>query len=228
MKKINLTFIPLLLFIQLLLSCEGNKVSDQTARMRCINASSTAGDINVFVDYKKLYATDIQYLNYSLFSQHIVGLHNLQFKSASGSLLLDTAIQFAWGQAYSAFIYDSVGQIKLQWLTEDFNRAQGSYCKLRFLHLSNNAPFTDITAGTDTSVLFRKFRNGQRSDYQLFGLDSVTFNANYSGTTSSFYSQSMYQKFKAGYFYTLYLKGNIGSTGIDSVGFFMIENNGSY
>jgi hypothetical protein len=113
-------------------------------------------------------------------------------------------------------------------LDEDFSTPKGSYCKLRFLHLSNNATASDIRQGNDTAVLFRNYSNGQSSEYSIFSIDSLKFNASANGTLTPYYTQPGYVKLKAGYFYTMYLKGNIGSTAIDSLGFFVIENNGTY
>ncbi len=227
MKKI--VYSSLLLFIAIsLFSCAGNEVKETTSKIRFINASSVSGDINVFIDYKKVFATDIQYLNYSLFSEHISTTHALQIKTAGGSMIKDTAIDMMQYKTYTVIVYDSMNATHVKILEEDFTTAKGSYCKLRFLHLSNNAPATDITQGTDTSVLFRNYSNGNYSDYNLFGIDSVYFNACISGTSAPYYSQPRYVKFKAGNFYTMYLKGNTTSTGIDSLGFFVIEDNGNY
>ena len=193
-----------------------------------MNASSLAGDINVAMDYKLMYASNIQYLNYSLFSEHISTRHILQVKNATGTILVDTALNMDYNKSYTAFLYDSSGTIRYKLIEENFVKAVGSYCKLRFLHLSNNAPATDVTAGTDTSILFKNYKNGDMSEYTLFGIDSMYFNARPAGSTTPYYVQPLYLKFKPGYFYTLYLKGNVGSLAIDSLGFFMVENSGNY
>jgi len=148
-----------------LFSCEGNDVKETSSKIRFINASSVAGDINVFIDYKKVFATDIQYLNYSLFSKHIATTHVIQVKTAGGSTLLDTSMNFILGKTYTGILYDSMNTIKSMIYEEDFTTPKGSYCKLRFLHLSNNSPATDISVGADTSVLFRDYVNGQSSEY---------------------------------------------------------------
>jgi hypothetical protein len=99
---------------------------------------------------------------------------------------------------------------------------------MRFLHLSNNAPATDITDGNDTTVIFRNYRNGDQSDYILYGLDSIKFNAHYTGDPIPYNSQRVKFQPKAGNFYTVYLSGNIGSTAVDSIRISVIENNGNY
>jgi hypothetical protein len=50
---------------------------------------------------------------------------------------------------------------------------------------------------------------------------------NESSTQTPIYSQPI-RSFKPGVFYTMYLKGNPGSLGIDSLGLFVIENNQDY
>ena len=227
MKKIVYSSILLAISI-FLFSCDGNDVKETTSRIRFINASYNSGDINVFIDYKKVFATDIQYLNYSLFSRHIATTHVIQVKTAAGNMLLDTAMDFVLGKAYSGILYDSMNTVKSMIYEEDLTTPKGSFCKLRFLHLSNNAPATDVSVGTDTSVLFRNYINGQSSEYMIYGIDSVYFNANYAGTYIPYYTQPSFVKFKAGNFYTMFLKGNTGSVGLDSVGFAVIENNWNY
>lgn len=68
--------------------------------------------------------------------------------------------------------------------------------------------------------------HGDYSEYNLYGIDSLAFNACNTGSSIPYHVQLRHVKFKAGYFYTMYLKGNMGST-IDSLGFAVIENNGN-
>ncbi len=227
MKKIVHAF-SLYAIIVCLFACNGNEVKETISKIRFINASSVAGDINVFIDYKKAFATDIQYLNYSLFSSHISTTHVIQIKTAGGSVIKEISLDMLNGKNYTAIVYDSSNFVNVKLLDEDFSTPKGSYCKLRFLHLSNNAPATDITQGSDTAVLFRNYSNGDYSEYNLYGIDSLAFNACNTGSSIPYHVQLRHVKFKAGYFYTMYLKGNMGSTGIDSLGFAVIENNGTY
>lgn len=211
-----------------LFACEGRTVKENTAKIRFINASYNTGDINVWIDYKKVFATDIQPLNYSLFSEHINTVHYMQIKNAAGTMIIDTSMNMIQGVRYTCVLYDSMNQLQFKIVEEDFSTPQGSYCKMRFLHLSNNAPATDIRAGSDTTVLFNNFSNGDISNYQLLNLDAKRFNASIHGSTTPYYFQGADVQFKAGAFYTMYLKGNIGSASNDSIGFFVIENNGDY
>lgn len=217
-----------LLGLFFLSACEGRKVSEMTSKIRFINASSISGDINVYIDYKKMYATDIQYLNYSKFSDHISQVHVIELKTAAGSLIVDTSLDMKYNKVYTGALYDQSGQVKFMLYEEDMTTPVGSFCKMRFLHFSNNAPAVDITAENDTTVLFRNYKNGDRSEYVYFGIDSVHLQAHDTGNPVPFYKQYWGFKPKAGNFYTVYLKGNIGSTGIDSLGFGIVENNGNY
>lgn len=211
-----------------LVSCEGRTVKENTAKIRFINASYNTGDINVWIDYKKVFTTDIQPLNYSLFSEHINTTHYMQIKNAGGTLIRDTALSMVQGARYTGILYDSMNQVHFKLIEEDFSTPQGSYCKMRFLHLSNNAPATDIRAGSDSTVLFSNYSNGDISEYQVMNIDSKRFNAADHGNLTPYYTQGNDVQFKAGAFYTMYLKGNIGSSSNDSIGFFVIENNGDY
>lgn len=226
--KMNRYYLILVATIVLLSACTGRKISDLKSKFRMINASANTGDINVAMDYQNMYATNIQYLNYSLFSEHISTRHILQIKNASGSIIVDTALTMEPNKTYTGFLYDSSNQVRYKLLEEKFEAPVGSFCKVKFLHLSNNAPATDIIPGTDTIPLFSNFKNGDYSEYTLFNSDSMYFNAAPTGSMIPYYTQPIYVKFKPGYFYTMYLKGNVGSVLTDSLGFFVVENSGNY
>lgn len=227
MKQLfNFSFV--LLILALLHSCDGNEVSESTAKIRFINASFIKNPINVFMDYKKMYATDIQYLNFSLFSKHIATDHFIEVKDASGNLIYDTLLNMKQGQVFSGIIYDSMNTTLCKFIEELDQAPKGSFCKVRFMHLSNNAPASDITQGLDTSVLFRNFSNGQISNYSIHDLQANYLNASTTGSSTPYYSYGKNINFKAGYLYTVYLKGNMGSVSDDSIGMFVLENNGDY
>lgn len=226
MKKLFLG-LGLSFFLLNLISCEGKKVSESTGRMRVINASYNAGDINIDVDYNKVYETNIQYLNYSLFRDYITNRHPLQIKDASGNVLADTAITVELNKSYALVVFDSSNNIRYRIFEENFITPVGSNCKLRFLHLSNNAPAIDLVNAKSSAMIHSNFKNGDYSDFELMPSETTHFDVNETGTSNTIYSQ-IDKEFKAGYFYTMFLKGNQGSLGDDSLGLFVIENNGDY
>jgi len=108
MKKIIFLFTITLFF----LACKPSKIVDVKGRVRLINASSTTGDLNMFLDYQKVYATNVEYLNYSLFREYLATKHKLQIKDAVGNLLIDTSINVEDKKSYSVFVYDSLSDVK--------------------------------------------------------------------------------------------------------------------
>ncbi len=214
--------------IFLLHSCEGNKVKDHKAKLRTVNASFNAGDINLSVDYEPVYATNIQYLNFSLFREFIEGNHKVQVKNASGTVIVDTSLLMTENRHYSLFVYDSMNTLKYKVIDENFVTAPGSNCKVRFLHFSNTAPMVDIRRDSESVPMFTGYTNGINSEYIQMNDGTHQFKAFSSTGGMSELTVQNPTFYKAGAFYTLFLRGNVGATGTDSLSFFVIESTLDY
>ena len=223
MKKIIFLFTITLFF----LACKPSKIVDLKGRVRLINASSTTGDLNMFVDYQKVYATNVEYLNYSLFRDYIATKHKLQIKDAVGNLLIDTSIVVEDKKSYSVFVYDSLADLKIKFVKEVFIAPFGSACKMRFLNLSKDNGLVDVTKTGDSNIQFLNFANGQHSEYIEFQSGFTEFDVTSSVNGSALYHYYGYA-LKPGYYYTTFLKGTKTSLGKDSLGMFTIENNANY
>lgn len=225
--KLNSLYVVLLLSI-FLISCEGNEVTNRISKFRVINASLVSGDINLEISSQKMYATNIQYLNFSKFSSHISTTHNLKIKDVAGNTLITTSVEMELNKAYSMIVYDSVGVVRHKIIEEIFDASPGSFCKLRFIHTCSNAPAIDIFSSQDTSNLFSNYSIGQHSDYVLLQDDSTRFSIHQHGNATAFFEHPNFIKLKSGSFYTMLMNGQIGATGKDTVGLYLIENNGIY
>lgn len=223
MKKI--IFVATITF--LFAACKPSSVVDLKGRVRLINASSTIGDLNMFVDYQKVYATNVEYLNYSLFRDYIATKHKLQIKDAVGNLLIDTSIVVEDKKSYSVFVYDSLADLKIKFVKEVFIAPFGSACKMRFLNLSKDNGLVDVTKTGDSNIQFLNFANGQHSEYIEFQSGFTEFDVTSSVNGSALYHYYGYA-LKPGYYYTTFLKGTKTSLGKDSLGMFTIENNANY
>jgi hypothetical protein len=223
MKKI--IFVATITF--LFAACKPSSVVDLKGRVRLINASSTIGDLNMFVDYQKVYATNVEYLNYSLFRDYIATKHKLQIKDAVGNLLIDTSIVVEDKKSYSVFVYDSLADLKIKFVKEVFIAPFGSACKMRFLNLSKDNGLVDVTKTGDSNIQFLNFANGQHSEYIEFQSGFTEFDVTSSLNGSALYHYYGYA-LKPGYYYTTFLKGTKTSLGKDSLGMFTIENNANY
>ncbi len=208
-------------------SCEGNTVKESTGRMRIINASFLSGGINLDVDYKPVYATTTEYLNYSLYRDYIAGKRKLQIRNGAGNVIIDTSITIVQSESYTVVAYDSMNTILCKIFKENYLTPKGSTCKVRFLHLSNDAPTVSLYKDADIIPNFENYSNGKYSEYYTYGIGNTSFTVKDSITGNTIYTQSPYAM-QAGYFYTMFLKGNMASTGIDSLGLFVISNNGEY
>lgn len=218
----------LLLFVSLLFAaCEGKNVKDSNGRMRIINASYLSGGVNIDVDYKPVYATTTEYLNYSLFREYIAGNHKLFIRNGAGNIIIDTMFTMTENGSYTVVVYDSMNTIKHKFYQETFQTPIGSTSKLRFMHLSNDAPKIHLTKENDTSKIFDSYSNGMMSEYVTFISGQTYFNVLDANTSNTIYTQKPFN-LEPGYFYTMYLKGNTSSIGTDSLGLFVISNNSDY
>ncbi len=225
MKNIFIAIVTssILIFIA---GCDGNKVKDHKAKLRTINASFNAGDINLSVDYAPVYASNIQYLNFSLFREFIEGTHKVQIKNSIGNVLVDTSFFMTENRHYSIFMYDSMNVLRYKVIDENFVTPIGSNCKVRFLHLSNTAPLVDVQRDADP-VMFQGYQNGLNSEYIQMSSGVHQFKALGTGGMNVLTTQNPYD-FKSGAFYSLFLRGNVGATGLDSLSFFVIESTLDY
>ena len=227
MRKITINGICAFLAVSMI-SCEGRKVQNAIGKMRVINASHLSGGVNIDMDYKRVYANDIEYLNYSLFAPYIATRHKLHIKDIAGNVIGDTAITIGENKNYAVFVFDSSGSMRYRIFEESFIAPKGSYYKMRFLHLSNSAPMVDLVNGKTGALVHTSYTNADYSEFETYAAnDSLLYIVNESSTQTPIYSQSI-RSFKPGVFYTMYLKGNPGSLGIDSLGLFVIENNQDY
>ncbi|MBL7766477.1 MAG: DUF4397 domain-containing protein [Chitinophagaceae bacterium] len=227
MKKFSLYLLSIITLTGFI-ACEGNKVNETVGRLRMMNASYNSGGVNIDIDYKTAYDKYVEYLNYSLFRDLIAGKkHTIKIRQQSSGFSIDTNLVVEENRAYTIFLYDSMNNFKHKVVNEVFDVPKGSFCKIRFLHLSNDAPIVDVKRDGSAAVEFGHYENGMNSEYQTFESGNYFFRVNQAGTLNTIYTQQP-RDFKAGYFYTMYLKGNTGSTGTDSLGLFVVENNGDY
>lgn len=222
MKKIGLVvFLSVILF-----SCKDRGIEDSKGKLRLINASYITGDINMDIEYAPVFSSNVQYLNYSLFREFIAGKRKLQIKNASGGVIVDTFITIEENKTYSAFLYDSAGTVRYKLLNEQFFSPGGSNCKVRFLHLSNDAPAVNMVQQFDTTFRFDNYVNGMNSEYMSMATGPQQFDVKTVSGNNTIYSNLF--EYEPGFLYTLYLKGNVSSQGNDSLGIFIITDNGNY
>ena len=227
MKRIYLQLLAFITIGLFMASCTGRNVKESVGRMRIINASYLLGGANIDVDYKTVYASLTEYLNYSLFRDYISGRHPMQIRDANGTIVVDTAVTILENQSITVMIFDSMNSIRCRIYPETYVTPTGSNCKVRFLNVSNNAPIVNVHQEMDTNAIFNGYANGEYSEYTTFGAKNTYFTVKDSASGAVIYTQPNFN-LQPGYLYTLFLKGNQGSVGTDSLGLFVIGNNGDY
>lgn len=211
----------------LLYACNPNKITDRYGKVRLVNASYWSGDIQLKIDYQPMFATLVQYLNYSKYADLIATRHPLTITNSSGAVLWDTAIHVQEQIAYSVFAYDSLNTIKFKLIADTLDVSTQAQCKIRFLQLSRDPIEVDVIKTNDTNFTFKQYGNGQYSAFRPMSPGFASFDVKLANTQNVLYNYYGYN-FKAGGFYTVYLKGSGPSSGKDSLGIFTIENHLSY
>lgn len=227
MKKILNFFVTITILLNISSCKHNNTIEEHKAKLRTINASFNAGDINLAVDYEQVYESNIIYQNYTLFREFIEGQHTIQIKNANGSVLIDTVLRIEPNKQYSLFLYDSANTLKYKVVDENLMLLTGSQCKLRFLNLSNNSPSIDLFKDNDSIPMFQNFENGMYSEYtsmsdlthQFFIINSISKDT---------LCRKFPSNFKAGAYYTLFVSGNMNAVGNDSLSFYAIESTTNY
>ncbi|MEZ5046948.1 MAG: DUF4397 domain-containing protein [Chitinophagaceae bacterium] len=225
MKKF---FIPALFIVMCtILACEPNKVDTNTGRLRVINASYLSGGVNIFADYEQVYNTAIQYLNYSLYRDYITGKHLIDIRDVNNNILDTVTLQIDFEKSYSLIVYDSANTIQHKIIDDNYITPNGSMAKVRFLHLSNNMPSIHVLSSGSLAPLASNLNNGDYTSFQDILAGFQNFSIQDASTSQIVYTQPSIE-LHAGKFYTMYLKGNLGSLSDDSLGVFVIENNADY
>ena len=227
MKSVR--YIVILSLLAFIVACKigKNDLNNRTARLRLINASALSGGANLEVDYKLVYDKYCEYLNYSLFRDFIEGAHKIKIRDINTNVVIDTQFNFVYDKSYTLFVYDTLNTIRCKLVEEQFIVPNGANAKVRFLHLSGDADSVSLQKGNDSIPVLSGLVNGMNSEYVTWLAGPTWFTAIRTKTGDTL-GTPFYTDLEAGRFYTLFVKGRTGSSGIDSIGLFSIYINGEY
>lgn len=214
--------------VTFIMSCniDGNDVKTNSGRMRIINASYKSQGINVRVDYKTIYDKYTEYLNFSKFREFLSGKHKVHIDCANGTVL-ETDITIDKSESYTLFIYDSLGTTRYFVDKDNFVVPKGANSKVRFVNVSNDAQEVNVFRNEDATPHFLKYTLGRISTYITYPRGNSLFRIEDSGSNLELCTPLMID-LQPGLFYTMLLKGRLGSVDTDSLGLFVISENGNY
>lgn len=215
LKNISKTFITLLALSVTLAACskdDGDFTPPDISGVSVIHASPTAEKLDFYVgninptakgntgDFA--YTNKIDYLN--LYS----GTRKLLItKKGSTTSLLAEDFSLEPQKGYSLFIYDKLETVKFLMIKDDLTAPAAGKAKVRFVHLSPDAPALNLAiAGKDTDLFTDKSFKAYTDFVSIDPAEKVTFNVKNKadGTLATSVADV---KIEAGKIYTIWVKG---------------------
>lgn len=149
----------------------------QIAYVNIYHASPDADDLDIIVNSKPINTEPFEYADHTGYLPYYAGDRTLKFSEAGhqSEIVLDTALQFASGKAYSVFIADSLSSIEAIVLGDSTEILEAGKAMIRVVHLSPDAPELDVLA--DDSDLFSalSFKDGTAFKEINSGTISIKF-----------------------------------------------------
>lgn len=162
-------------------------------------------------------AGGMPYSKYTAYVQVQAGTSKLQVTDATGSTTYaDVNVSPEEGNYYSAFLIDSVKQMKIAFIKDELTNVSADSVKIRFLNFSPNASAVDL-AVKDGDVIFsnRNFNDQDLSPDNKKFIELKAGNYNLiikeAGTSSIIAGPTLYT-LEGGGTYTIFLKGFVGGT----------------
>ncbi|MDM5229531.1 DUF4397 domain-containing protein [Cytobacillus sp. NJ13] len=181
----------------------------QQARVRIFHGSPDAGQIDIYVNGTRI-LKDFHYKEASGYASLPAGKHQIDIYRAGNmvSTLLSRKIIAAAGKAYTIAAAGIALKLKLV-ILEDHPEVPAGETKVRFAHLSADAPAFDI-AVKNRDVVFSNIAFRQASKYLALTPMAVDLEARIAGTPNTALSIPRMQ-FKADQAYTLLAVGSVAN-----------------
>ncbi|MBG9448967.1 hypothetical protein ABE67_06480 [Cytobacillus firmus] len=181
----------------------------QQARVRMFYSSPDAGPIDIYINGTRI-LKDFSYKEASGYAVLPAGKHQIDIYPAGNmvSTLLSRKINAAADKVYTIAAAGNSANLKLV-LIEDQPEVPAGETKVRFVHLSSDAPAVDI-AVKNRDVVFPNIAFRQASKYMALTPMTVDLEARIAGTPNSVLSIPRMQ-FKADQAYTLAAVGSVAT-----------------
>ncbi len=133
------------------------------------------------------------------------------------NVIAANGVNFANDGAYTVIAYDSVAKIKAMVLNDNLSAPSGNNVKIRFLHLSANAPAVDIVNLRDNQAIFsnRTFAdnvtNSSKADFIEVAAGTYNLEVRLAGTSTSVLPINNLI-LQSGRSYTIWATGFVGGT----------------
>lgn len=217
MKKFRI--IPLLASL-IFFSCKKNSDDSNRSNVQVINASVNSGAIDVMTPGYPL-AQNVAYGLSSGYNNVPSGMNLNATVNLTGNptVWASGGINLSDGQSYTLLASDYVSSMKVGIVLDDLAAPPAGQSKLRFFHLSKNAPTVDIRIGA-TTVFSQRFFNDYLNNSGLAGFANLTVPGGAPVDVSVYVYGAgglLYTlpaiTFQTGKIYTLALIGELGAPG---------------
>ncbi len=196
--------------------------STSNATVLVVHASPDAPPVDVLVNGAEV-DSNLTFPGNTGYLTLPAGTYNVDVNVANTTTTaIDTSVTVSGNTHYSVFAVDSVSRIEALVLVDDLSAPAAGNAKVRFVHLSPNAPGVDVNAvGVGTLFNNQFFRDATTFSEVPGG----TYNINVtdtSGTTTFLPVGNV--TFNAGQIYTVFARGFVGGAGNQALNAEVIVN----
>ena len=127
-----------------------------TASVSIYHSSPDAPELNIIMDKVVINLLQaFKYKNYSNYLEVEAGIRNFRFNAYStGTNLVETNLDFEANKVYSLFVMNTLSRIELLRTVDVTDPPASGNARVRFIHLSPDAPEIDIIWGGETTPVF--------------------------------------------------------------------------
>ncbi len=195
------------------------------ANVQVVHASPDAPAVDLLIDDVKINSAGLAFPNNTAYLKVNEGLRNFKINvsgSPTPTTVINVNVDLKADKNYSVFAIDSVKKISAIAYEDNLDAPKVGFAKVRFIHLSPNAPAVDVT--TDTGV--KLFSNQEFEDASGFlEVTPATYNLQVKvAGTATLALPVPGVKFESGKIYTIFAKGFLGGIGAQELGAQIIVN----
>lgn len=119
-----------------------------------VHASPNTPDVDLYLNDVLQNGNGFAYGDASTYVQSFTGLINIRLNErGTANVLVDKGVEFNQNGNYSIFVIDTLPDVKTMVLEDDLSEPQLGKAKVRFIHLSPDAPAVDVLNLLDSSVV---------------------------------------------------------------------------
>jgi hypothetical protein len=227
-KNISRTFIALAALSVTLTACskdDDNITPPQISGLSVIHASPTTEKLDFYVENTKANTAEFAYTNKIDYLNLYSGTRRVLItKKGQTTSLLTEGLTLEPQKGYSLFICDKLETVKFLLIKDDLTVPAAGKAKVRFVHLSPDAPALNLAiAGKDTDLFTDKSFKGYSDFVNIDPAEKVTFNVK-NKADGAVAASIADVKIEAGKIYTVWVKGLKAATDDTKLGVVVFEH----